>query len=666
MKLLFHGVVLLSLLISPIVVAAAPVEEVMGKYASKNYDEAIRLADDYIKSNAANRDIVGSLTFVKAISFLGKKDTAAFLNLASNFENNYPNNKYTADLISNLIGVYYRERKYEEVISVSMKYLEKYNKLHTMNRDKVDRYLVSSWMQTRKYDQVEPYVNKVLIEKPKHTQRSSLLFMDAQAALNRREYPKAHEKFSRLATADPDEGICRQSKYYVVNTAYMLGVEMVQKGEKPELVENQFKQAMDLIENFKKSGIQDKSLVAKIELREIQCDLKLKKYDSLDEAMKIALPKPEHQADRGILLYEHGESYFARAKWNKAIECYNAIDSWVQQKPANNDLMKGRQGTIDYHRVLCLMNIESPAFEQAAKQYIAQYPNTESAAKIAYQIAMIPYHQEKWAAAKTSITAFIANYPTTSEDMKNTAQYNLFNCMILGKEIDQARQLIQTSLTEMPDQTGRYGLQFLLSMTDFRRARWAEASEALCKLIEQSPEGEVAANARLYVGIAKLNYAAELKSGGEISKADQYEREARKYLIEWMKGEKPAVQGPMEAMYYQDDYAGIKEAANKFLQSKDQNELKKSQMLNWLGLVYLNQNPPDLKGACKYFEQALKNGEKSSQLFNDERVKAASWIAWIALYNNDQSQARDILKKMKSMPSSNAKLYLIDKYFYYI
>lgn len=657
MKISFLRFVLCMILMQSALALADPFEDVYVKYKARQYDEAINLADDYIKKNPGDQEFVGSLVFIKVLCTNEKGDTASFEQMAKEFDVRYPGNKYAGDVQANLIGMYYKQKKFAEVKRNANEYLEKYGQKKSKNTERVEWFLVAAWVYSGDNELVEPFVTKLLTERPQHTQRSNLLLLDAQASLNAKQYPKAYDKFMRLANADPDENICRKARFHAANAAFELANQLRVNNEPRELVEKQYKIALELFEKFQGAAVGDKSMWTKSETRMIQCYRQLGKYDSLDSAVKSALSKPEHQVDKGLILYEHGYSYYNRQQWANALECYDSLFSWSKQGRSNANFLKGREEPIDYQRALCLLNLgNQQAFDQAALDFQAKYPNSANAFRVAYAAALVPYKKENWAASTTSLQAFLQKNQQAPEELKLEAEYNLVSSMLLANEFENVKQFVQKKLSAAPDYSGRQGLQFLNAMTDYRAGKWSEASASLCKLIEQSPEGEVAANAKLYVGLCKMNEARQKKSSGSKKEVTTLQHEGRKYLSDWATSNKPVVHTDLDALYCQNDFAGIKQEASKYLDSKDESSpLKKSQMLNWMGIVSINQNPPDLKNGEKYFNQAYQVAVQDKNNSGPETAKACSWMMYIALYKDDQEQVDVSMRKFKDLPDSVLK-----------
>ncbi|MCE5229967.1 hypothetical protein LLG95_10275 [bacterium] len=570
---------------------------------------------------------------------------------------------------SSLVYVCFKNKKYDEARQYALKYLEKFGNDRSKHTEIIERYLVASWVELGDYNQVESCVSKLLQERPKHKFRSDLLFLDAKAALRCKSYVKAYEKYKMLADADPDENICQKSKYFVAYSAFLLAAEMRKNGEAEERVAKQYQLALELLDKFRKADVGDKSLLNRTDLHVIQCYRRLGKYDSLDEAIKNALSSPEHQGDKGLLLYEQAESCFEREQWDVALESYNSLLKWASLKPENKRILQGREDLIDYHRLLCLLNAGNETeFEQASIKFVDKYADSNTAARIAYAKAMIPFKKGNWSKANAALAAFLEKYPNPPEEVKLQAEHDLLNSLIFGNKCDQARQYIQKKLAETAQSPGHRGLQFLSAMADYKEGKWSESSVAMCQLIEQAPEGETAAHARLYVGICKMNEARQKNRGGSKDAAAPLQAEGRKYLIDWAKNQKPAIKTDMDALFYQNDFAALSDAANKYLKTGDQSDwAKKAQMLKWLGLVSINQDPPNIQDGKKYFDQACQISKQGSKRVGSEvAITARLWLAWIALYDDDQSQALNVLKEMKSLPESTLKTETIRKFQYLI
>ncbi|MEN6626632.1 MAG: hypothetical protein ABFD69_10430 [Candidatus Sumerlaeia bacterium] len=629
MKTRLYGYVI-SLFILFSVSAVAGPEEVHAQITAKNYDAAIALAKEHLANNPDDEKMWSSLVIICC-----------------------------------------KAKKFAEAKQNALIYLEKHPGSKSRDTEIVERYLAESYVALKDYDLVEPFVSKILAERPNHKYRNDLLFEDAKASLWSDSYEKAYDKYYKLANADPNDNVCRKSKYYVAYAAYKVADDMRKKGAAEDQVAKQYQLALDLCDAFRKANIADKNMWAQNDLRMIKCYSRLNKLDSLDEEVKKALSAPEHQADRGLILLEYGNSFFERQNWSKALECYDSALNWTNLAPANLKLMQRMDGdrhidVLNYHRMLCLLNTgNETAFEQASTEFMKTNPNAEKMTRIAYARAMIPFRKENWPAAKTAFQAFLNDNAKASEELKTEAECNLVKSMLLADEQNQVKEYVRKKLEQAPDSAGRRSLEFLSAMADFRSGNWSASSASLNKLVEQSPEGEIASDARLYIGLCKLGEARKTNSTGSTKGASALKEEGRKSLIDWMKNQKPAVQTDMDALYYQDDFEAIKQVASKYLQDGSSSDIaKKAQMLNWMGLVFINQNPPDLQGGKKYFDEALQAARQIPEGNGVEAAKASAWNIWIALYNDDQPQAKNTLKELKSLRDSTAKSEALAKYQY--
>ncbi|MCE5228996.1 hypothetical protein LLG95_05305 [bacterium] len=162
---------------------------------------------------------------------------------------------------------------------------------------------------------------------------------------------------------------------------------------------------------------------------------------------------------------------------------------------------------------------------------------------------------------------------------------------------------------------------------------------------------------KVSVGISMLKSATKF-SGSGVAKDEivKLRETGRKYLQEAAKDESLKVSRRMDAYYFLQDWAAVKNLATATLEKTNTDDSStRAEMLNWIGVALGQQQPQDLEGAVASFDKVLLEYDKNPQLVKERAALAAYWALWLRMSQKDETKARVYLNKITSMPDCDMK-----------
>lgn len=338
---------------------------------------------------------------------------------------------------------------------------------------------------------------------------------------------------------------------------------------------------------------------------------------------------------------------FNQEKW---AEAQAALEGFIAAHPnsAANEL-------AEYYVTGCLLSQKDYAqFKAKAEAFIQKHPsgpNPVEALSLRYNLAMVPFNQQKWAEAKPALEGFAQAHPDATQilDAQLAAARSIFN---LGS-YDEAKTKAQALMAQYGDKAkaGLEALNFDLACVPFNQEKWAEAKTAL------------AAHAAAYPGSATAElaeYDAAQCLMGQKAYAE-FKQQAQELIQKHPAGPSPEQAAELRyclafCCFETADYAGFASVAEDFLTKYPNASADQRQQVqyNQALVPYRQEKWAEAKTALEAFAQA----QPEAPLAAHALYKVTECLANQKSYEDYKQAGEAFLAKYPSGPTPEMALSL--------
>lgn len=422
---------------------------------------------------------------------------------------------------------------------------------HSVYTDRVNSYLVETYMNTKNYDAALESIAK--IQQPSNTilaAKQQLLYKAGTEAFAGGDLKKALSKlneslkigsYDRQTGADAlfwrGEVYFRSGNYRQASRDYTqyLNLTADRKGRTYGLAlyglgytqfiqkkyQEAFKQFDKLIQSSPAiSGIIDKATLADAYMRIGDCYFQARQYKTSEEAYNKAIATEPSQADYAV--YQKAFAQGLSGRYDDKIGTLTYLTEAYPQSDYYDDAL--------YEKGRAYVQLENSTQAIAIfEQLVSQFPQSQYAPIAGNEIALIHYQNNRIRAAIQSYKAVITSYPN-SEQAK-VAMRDLKNLYVEENMVDSYVEFAsKTQGMVAVDVSEHDSLSYKAAEMAYVRGDEKAATEGFIKYLDQFPTGVYLTDAQYYLGC--IYYKANNYSQAKSYLTKVTERRSSKYCEE--------------------------------------------------------------------------------------------------------------------------------------
>ena len=389
-------------------------------------------------------------------------------------------------------------------------------------RERVNDYLVETYMNTRSYDAALKSIAKISKPGPRIMEaKQKILFRLGTQAFANARFTEALQYFNRsLEVGQYNSGTQADAYYWRGEANYRL--ENYQQAGKDlrrylELVRNKrsqeyglalynlgyadFKQknyssALNWFSRFVNEGAKDnKQMLADAYNRMGDCNFYARKFDDARRSYDKAEQVDPSLADYS--LYQEGFVKGLQRDYTGKIQSLNQLITNYPQSQYIDDAL------YEQGRAFVQLEDNANAIERF-QLLVKNFPQSNMARRAANEIGLLYYQDDKYPEAIAAYKDVIKNYPGSEE--ARLAQRDLKSVYIDLNKVDDYADFVST----LPgganfDVNERDSLTYVAAERVYMRGETAEARNSFVKYLQTFPEGAFSLNANYYIGLIDYN-----------------------------------------------------------------------------------------------------------------------------------------------------------------
>ena len=391
---------------------------------------------------------------------------------------------------------------------------------HSVYTDRVNSYLVETYMRTKNYDAALQSIAK--IQQPSATilkAKQQLLYKAGVEAFAGGDFDRAFAKFNEsLKVGDYDRQTCADALFWRGEVHFRRGNFRQASGDYTQHLnltgdrkgrtyglalyglgytnfvqknyQEAFKRFNALVQSFSSSKVVDKSTLADAHMRIGDCYFHSRKYNAAEEEYNKAIAIEPSQADYAV--YQKAFTQGLTGRYGDKIGTLTYLTETYPQSDYFDDAF--------YEKGRAYVQLEQGAQAISAfEQLTRQFPQSQYAPIAGNEIALIHYQNSRVREAVQAYKAVIVNYPN-SEQAK-VAMRDLKNLYVEENMVDSYVEFAsQTEGMVAVNVSEHDSLSYKAAEIAYARGDEKVSAEGFTKYLGQFPNGAYTTDAQYYLG----------------------------------------------------------------------------------------------------------------------------------------------------------------------
>lgn len=406
-------------------------------------------------------------------------------------------------------------------------------------RERVNDYLVETYMNTRSYDAALKSIAKISKPGPRIMEaKQKILFRLGTQAFANAQFAEALQYFNRSleigqynAATQADayywrgEANYRLEKYAQASKDLRRYLELAKNKRSQEyglalynlgyadFKQKQYGSALNWFSRFVNEGTKDnKQVLADAYNRMGDCNFYARKFDDARRSYDKAEQVDPSLADYS--LYQEGFVKGLQRDYNGKIQSLNQLITNYPQSQYIDDAL------YEQGRAFVQLEDNTNAIERF-QLLVKNFPQSHMARRAANEIGLLYYQDDKYPEAIAAYKDVIKNYPGSEE--ARLAQRDLKSIYIDLNKVDEYADFAST----IPgganfDVNERDSLTYVAAERVYMRGENVEARNSFVKYLQTFPEGAFSLNANYYIGLIDYNQQNYESASAHLNKVLEY------------------------------------------------------------------------------------------------------------------------------------------------
>ena len=406
-------------------------------------------------------------------------------------------------------------------------------------RERVNDYLVETYMNTRSYDAALKSIAKISKPGPRIMEaKQKILFRLGTQAFANARFEEALQYFNRSLevgqynfATQADASYWRGEAYYRLKNYKAAGqdfrkyLELTKNKRSPEyglalynlgytdFNQKNYQGALNWFGRFVNESVHDnKQVLADAYNRMGDCNFYARKFDdarrSYDKAEQVDPSLGDYS------LYQEGFVKGLQRDYTGKIQSLNQLITNYPQSQYIDDAL------YEQGRAFVQLEDNANAIERF-QALVKTFPQSNMARRAANEIGLLYYQDDKYPEAIAAYKEVIQNYPGSEE--ARLAQRDLKSIYIDLNKVDEYADFAST----IPgganfDVNERDSLTYVAAERVYMRGEMTEARNSLVKYLQTFPEGAFSLNANYYIGLIDYNQQNYESASAHLNKVLEY------------------------------------------------------------------------------------------------------------------------------------------------
>ena len=404
-------------------------------------------------------------------------------------------------------------------------------------RERVNDYLVETYMNTRSYDAALKSIAKISKPGPRIMEaKQKILFRLGTQAFANARFEEALQYFNRSLevgqynfATQADASYWRGEAYYRLKNYKAAGqdfrkyLELTKNKRSPELAlynlgytdfnQKNYQGALNWFGRFVNESVHDnKQVLADAYNRMGDCNFYARKFDdarrSYDKAEQVDPSLGDYS------LYQEGFVKGLQRDYTGKIQSLNQLITNYPQSQYIDDAL------YEQGRAFVQLEDNANAIERF-QALVKTFPQSNMARRAANEIGLLYYQDDKYPEAIAAYKEVIKNYPGSEE--ARLAQRDLKSIYIDLNKVDEYADFAST----IPgganfDVNERDSLTYVAAERVYMRGEMTEARNSFMKYLQTFPEGAFSLNANYYIGLIDYNQQNYESASAHLNKVLEY------------------------------------------------------------------------------------------------------------------------------------------------
>ena len=406
-------------------------------------------------------------------------------------------------------------------------------------RERVNDYLVETYMNTRSYDAALKSIDKISKPGPRIMEaKQKILFRLGTQAFANARFEEALQYFNRSLevgqynfATQADASYWRGEAYYRLKNYKAAGqdfrkyLELTKNKRSPEyglalynlgytdFNQKNYQGALNWFGRFVNESVHDnKQVLADAYNRMGDCNFYARKFDdarrSYDKAEQVDPSLGDYS------LYQEGFVKGLQRDYTGKIQSLNQLITNYPQSQYIDDAL------YEQGRAFVQLEDNANAIERF-QALVKTFPQSNMARRAANEIGLLYYQDDKYPEAIAAYKEVIKNYPGSEE--ARLAQRDLKSIYIDLNKVDEYADFAST----IPgganfDVNERDSLTYVAAERVYMRGEMTEARNSFMKYLQTFPEGAFSLNANYYIGLIDYNQQNYESASAHLNKVLEY------------------------------------------------------------------------------------------------------------------------------------------------
>ena len=406
-------------------------------------------------------------------------------------------------------------------------------------RERVNDYLVETYMNTRSYDAALKSISKISKPGPRIMEaKQKILFRLGTQAFANARFEEALQYFNRSLevgqynfATQADASYWRGEAYYRLKNYKAAGqdfrkyLELTKNKRSPEyglalynlgytdFNQKNYQGALNWFGRFVNESVHDnKQVLADAYNRMGDCNFYARKFDdarrSYDKAEQVDPSLGDYS------LYQEGFVKGLQRDYTGKIQSLNQLITNYPQSQYIDDAL------YEQGRAFVQLEDNANAIERF-QALVKTFPQSNMARRAANEIGLLYYQDDKYPEAIAAYKEVIKNYPGSEE--ARLAQRDLKSIYIDLNKVDEYADFAST----IPgganfDVNERDSLTYVAAERVYMRGEMTEARNSFMKYLQTFPEGAFSLNANYYIGLIDYNQQNYESASAHLNKVLEY------------------------------------------------------------------------------------------------------------------------------------------------